>query len=264
MCYRHAMGHKLKPPQPFDRFAVVADIHGNLPALEAVIDHIAARGIDAVVNLGDCLSGPLWPAETGAMLMALDWPTIAGNHDRQLIDRPIGRMGRNDAHAAARLTPELRSWLGLLPKTMIVAGNVFLCHGTPARDDACWLHRGTRGAMREARPDEVAADAMDAPLALCGHTHLPRVVRLADGRLIANPGSVGFPARQADLPSYHAEDVAEPHARYLIARRRDDGWAVELQAVAYDFEAAARQAARNGRAKWALALRTGQMPRKKN
>ncbi|WP_454887949.1 metallophosphoesterase family protein [Sphingomonas oryzagri] len=246
-----------------DRFAAVSDIHGNLPALDAVIDAIRSAGIEHVVNLGDCLSGPLWPADTGRKLMALEWPTIAGNHDRQLLDRPIVEMGAHDAYAAVRLTPELRQWLGCLPTELVYAGNVFLCHGTPRRDDAYWLHRGSRGEMREATLDEIAADAVPMPLALCGHTHLPRAVKLDDGRLIANPGSVGFPARQPDLSTYHCDDEGTPRARYLIADREGDGWKVQLEAVSYDVKAAARQAERNGRPKWAQALLTGHLPRKK-
>ena len=57
------------------RLAVIADIHGNLLALDAVLTDIAARGVDLTVNLGDCVSGPLWPAETAARLMALGLPT---------------------------------------------------------------------------------------------------------------------------------------------------------------------------------------------
>ncbi len=68
------------------RLAVIADIHGNLLALDAVLADIAARGVDLTVNLGDCVSGPLWPAETAARLMALGLPTVRGNHDRWVIE----------------------------------------------------------------------------------------------------------------------------------------------------------------------------------
>lgn len=247
-----------------DRFAVVSDIHGNLPALDAVIDDISSGGIEHVVNLGDNLSGPLWPAETGERLLALNWPTIAGNHDRQLLDRPISEMGENDAFAAERLTPELRRWIERLPATLIYADDVFLCHGRPGRDDAYWLHRGRRGEMREATAAEIEAEAVSWPLALCGHSHLPRVVELPDGRTIANPGSVGFPAYQDDLPSYHPSETGKPHARYLVATRGAHGWSIDFQAVDYDFEASARQAEKYGRAKWARALRTGHMPKKRS
>ena len=67
------------------RIAFLSDIHGNLPALQAVRDDMARRGVDQVINGGDILSGPLWPRETADVLMALDWPTIAGNHERQLL-----------------------------------------------------------------------------------------------------------------------------------------------------------------------------------
>lgn len=246
-----------------NRFAVVSDIHGNLPALEAVIDDISRNGLEHVVNLGDNLSGPLWPVETGERLLALNWLTIAGNHDRQLLDRPVSEMGENDAFAAARLTPELRRWTESLPATLIYADDVFLCHGRPEQDDAYWLHRGRRGEMREATLAEIEKHAVSWPLALCGHTHLPRIVVLTDGRTIANPGSVGFPAYQDDLPSYHASKTGRPHARYLVANRGPHGWSIDLQAVDYDFEASARQAEKNRGAKWARALRTGHMPKKR-
>ncbi|MDZ4355615.1 MAG: metallophosphoesterase family protein, partial [Variovorax sp.] len=67
------------------RIVALSDIHGNLPALNAVLADVARRGADLIVNCGDILSGPLWPAETAERLMALDLPTIAGNHERQLL-----------------------------------------------------------------------------------------------------------------------------------------------------------------------------------
>src|SRR5690606_18348630 len=70
------------------RIAVLSDIHGNLPALEAVVADAEARGCTAFANLGDILSGPLWPFETAEYLMARQWPTIAGNHERQVLTDP--------------------------------------------------------------------------------------------------------------------------------------------------------------------------------
>src|SRR2546423_1906731 len=71
------------------KIAAISDIHGNLPALDAVLADIAAQGVDVTVNLGDILSGPLWITETADRLRALDLPTLAGNHERQL---PDGRL----------------------------------------------------------------------------------------------------------------------------------------------------------------------------
>lgn len=67
-----------------NRIAVLSAIHGNMPALEAVVADLEKRPADRVVNLGDHLSGPLWPRETAEYLMQQDWIHIAGNHDRNL------------------------------------------------------------------------------------------------------------------------------------------------------------------------------------
>jgi predicted phosphodiesterase len=72
-----------------NRCAVLSDIHGNLPALESVLAELRAEGIEQVVQLGDALSGPLWPAETADRLMALGWPAIAGNDERQVLTQAL-------------------------------------------------------------------------------------------------------------------------------------------------------------------------------
>ena len=98
------------------RIAVIADIHGNILALEAVLADLARRGgADRVINLGDCVSGPLWPRETMERLEALGWPTVRGNHDRRVANDPLEEMGPSDKFAHDRLTPEQRDWLGTLP-----------------------------------------------------------------------------------------------------------------------------------------------------
>lgn len=241
------------------RFAAVSDIHGNLPALEAVIADLEARGVTEVVNLGDSLSGPLWPVETAERLIALGWPCLAGNHERQLLTLAPEAMGQTDAATAAVLTGQIREWMAGLPARLELAQDVLLCHGTPASDHTYWLHKGRRGAMREATEAEVAGDATAHALTLCGHTHLPRSLALADGRQVANPGSVGLPAYEDDLPSYHVVETGTPHARYLTAERAAGRWRVELHAVAYDFEISARRAEAAHRPTWAHALRTGRV-----
>ena len=125
-----------------ERWAVLSDIHGNLPALEAVLAEIAAEGIGQVVQLGDALSGPLWPAETAARLMGLGWPAIAGNHERQLLTLPRARQGASDAYADAQLGTPAREWLGALPATRWLTADIFCCHGTPASDLVYFMETG--------------------------------------------------------------------------------------------------------------------------
>lgn len=234
------------------RIAVFSDIHGNLPALEAVVADSAARGCDHILNLGDCVSGPLWPAETATFLMAQGWPTIAGNHERQLrADRAA--MGASDAFAADRLSPAHRDWIAGLP-TGLAIGDIRLCHGTPASDVEHLTATVTPDGLRPATDDEVRVRIADTtePIVLCGHTHLP-VVRAIAGQQIVNPGSVGLPAFTDDRPYPYRVETGSPAARYATI---DDG-VVTLRQVAYDNAAAAAKARREGFDNWASWLATG-------
>jgi predicted phosphodiesterase len=245
------------------RIAAVSDIHGNLPALDAVLADIAAQKVDITVNLGDILSGPLWIAETADRLMPLGLPTIAGNHERQVLADATQRMGASDAHAAARLREAHRAWLSALPGTLQLSDEVFCCHGTPDSDLHYFLETVTAEGCRRATATEAGQRAGAAMrgvgqgVILCGHTHLPRVMRLPDGRLVVNPGSVGLQAFDDIHPHPHVVENGSPHARYALLTRQRAGWQVDLRCVPYDHEAAARLAEGNGRGDWADALRTG-------
>ena len=254
------------------RLAAISDIHGNLPALEAVLDDIASAQVDAIVNLGDILSGPLWVAETAQRLMALQLPTIAGNHERQVLRLPRERMGPSDAFAADRIDAAQRDWIAALPATLRLTDQVFCCHGTPADDLEPFLETVTGGqpGIRVATEPEAAARAgatnmgIRHALILCGHTHLPRMLQLDDGRLIVNPGSVGLPAFDDDHPVPYVAETGSPHARYAVLSLRQAGWQVELRSLPYDHVAAARRAEAHGRGDWADALATGRVGRKES
>lgn len=248
------------------RIAVISDIHGNLGALSAVLADIAAQDCDSVVNLGDILSGPLQPAETADLLMPLALPTIRGNHERQLLEMSPATMGASDAYAHARLRQDQREWLAQLPASLVLNEGVLLCHGTPANDLEYFLEHVDAGGLRPATPDEAWAKASDAayPVIVCGHTHVPRAVRLADGRLIVNPGSVGLPAYHANHPFPHDIENHSPKARYAVLDNTGGQWNAELIAVDYDHEAAAKLALEHGSPEWAHALRTGRVAPEEN
>lgn len=240
------------------KIAVLSDIHGNLPALEAVIADAKARGCDRFINLGDILSGPLWPKETADLLRPLNWPTISGNHERQLLTQG-DRMEASDCFADAMLDEADRNWLRALPPTMELTPDIFLCHGTVTNDLHYFLHDVDEHGVHDAPPEAVLDRLNGRPekLVLCGHTHAPRVISLATGQTVANPGSVGLQAYEWDWPYYHLMENASPDARYAIVD--DASLHVELIAVVYDYEAAAQKADREGRPDWAIALRTGRM-----
>jgi len=243
------------------KIAVLSDIHGNLAALEAVLADAALRGVDQIVNLGDILSGPLFPSETADRLMRVALPTIRGNHERQLLTYAPGRMGLSDAYAASNLRTDQRVWLDQLEPTSWLALDILMVHGTPSSDLDYFLHTVTPEGLREATPSEILerAGGVEARLVLCGHTHLPRTVRLENGMLIVNPGSVGLQAYDDELPFPHVIETGSPHARYAVVSEDRGDWQAELLSVDYDWEGAARIAQSRGRDDWATALRWGRM-----
>lgn len=243
------------------KIAVISDIHGNVAALDAVLADAERRKVDRIVNLGDICSGGLFPRETADRLMPLDLPTIRGNHERQIFDRAPDRMGLSDRHAAANLRAEQLAWLAALPATLRLSDDVLLVHGTPGDDLTYFMETVTAEGLRTATEAEVAERAgnTDAAVILCGHTHLQRVIKLDDGRLIVNPGSVGLQAFDDDHPYPHIVETGSPHARYAVLSKKAGDWEVALLAVDYDWEQAARDAEANRRDDYARALRTGRI-----
>jgi len=105
---------------------------------------------------------------------------------------------------------------------------------------------------------EAAAKGISQKLILCAHSHLARAVRLSDGRLIVNPGSVGCPGYRDNHPPHpHVVEAGTPDARYAILERVDDAWQVTFRHVPYDHNAMAELARRNGMPALASALATG-------
>jgi predicted phosphodiesterase len=258
------------------KLAVISDIHGNLAALQAVLEDIERQWVDQVVNLGDLLSGPLQPAQTADLLIARGFLTIAGNHERQLLkvrDRaPDIDTTTSDGWAAAEVTAAHAQWLRALPGHHWLANDVLLTHGTPSSDLVYWLEtvtpdfgqHGSRG-IRAASPDEVrdrlghSGRASQASLVLCGHTHVPRVVQ-SGKTLIVNPGSVGLQAYEDTHPHRHCTENGSPLSRYALVERDGGAWQARLCAVTYDWHSQSLLAAERGRPDWAYALATGSMP----
>lgn len=174
--------------------AVLADIHGVLPALEAVLAEPDVRAAEKIVLLGDLLAGPM-PVETLERLQALGdravW--VRGNADRELAEsaRTGGSFVPDPIFpwAAKQLRPADLPVLDALPLTVTVDGVLF-CHATP-RDD-------TEIVLVDSPPERWAEvlDGVSASTVVCGHTHMP-FVRLVDRRLVVNPGSIGMPYGRA-------------------------------------------------------------------
>ena len=246
------------------RLALVSDIHGNLAALEAVAADIRRRGADAVVNLGDNLSGPMLPLETAQFLMSSGWLSLAGNHERQLLACGTGSEGTADAadaYAHSQLTAPEFDWLRSLRPAHRLTEEILLCHATPDSDCTYFLESNHQGVLSLASPGEIASrlGGVAADVVACGHTHVPRSVRLASGQLIVNPGSVGLQAFSDEASGFHIMETGSPDARYAIIEKTAAGWLVEHCCVPYDHPSMAALAKLRRCPDWEVALLRGRV-----
>jgi putative phosphoesterase len=242
------------------RIAVVSDIHGNLPALEAVIEDFKRSGVDKVVNLGDSLSGPLLPLETARYLMATDWLHLAGNHERQVLTLPPESTGLSDAYARSRLGESELAWMRAQRPVHRLNAEVLLCHGSPGSDVTHLLITPIPDGFRQATAEEIEArlgEVSDARVICCGHSHVPGAVRSRSGQLVVNPGSVGLQAYDDEHPFAYRIQNGSPDARYAILEERDGRWFAQLRSVPYDFAPMAALARERNRLDWAAGLASG-------
>jgi hypothetical protein len=126
------------------RIAVISDIHGNFAALDAVLNDIRGRGVDATVALGDHLSGPFDPRAVADAIITSGMPCVRGNHDRWLVEgREPDKDWAVDVWVRGVLSLAHSDWLKTMPATQVFAGEVFMCHATPQDDVSFWMDQLT-------------------------------------------------------------------------------------------------------------------------
>ena len=168
------------------RVAALYDIHGNLAALEAVLEDVEREGVDTIVVGGDVLYGPL-QSECLVLLRERRSRFLAGNCEREVLDA----VDETSAWCRSLLKPDDLAFVATWPTTVELEiagmGHVLFCHATP-RSDSENLTRLT--------PDSEVAEALDgvdAEVVVCGHTHVQHDRRVADRTRLVNAGSVGLP-----------------------------------------------------------------------
>jgi predicted phosphodiesterase len=241
------------------KYAILADVHGNLPALEAVEADFRSQGAEAVIHLGDAVSGPLWPRETAEAFLSRNWHHVRGNHDRAVSTSDPQGLGPSDAYAHQCLDEGHRAWVAAMPFQIVLENSLWAFHGSPASDDKFLLEEvaGSRLVLRPLAEIEQALASVQQDVVLCGHSHLARHVRLTSGTQVVNPGSVGLQAyAETGASSYRVEN-GSPHARYALLEQTEVGWQVTFRVVAYDWHSASRKAGEAGRPDWQIALATG-------
>jgi predicted phosphodiesterase len=194
------------------------DMHGNLPALEAVLADAEQAGTERYVLGGDYAAWGAWPRETVERLKQLDAVWIRGNCDRWLVERSDAPEFLHPAldRCNELLGEELRAELAGLPEQELLDGTRY-CHGSPVSDMRSFFPEPRDGE------EELLGGASERRIVF-GHTHLQFTRTTADGIELVNPGSVGLPWD------------GDQRAAWALVR---DGGEVEQRRVAYDHEASA-------------------------
>jgi putative phosphoesterase len=212
------------------KIAALYDVHGNLPALEAVLADARLAGADEIVSGGDLVAGP-FPAECLDRLEALAERVLflTGNGDREVVS-PTGEEQWHRAvgsWSASRLTQaaieRVRRWPATISVDVAGLGRVVFCHATPTSDTPIL----TRATPEEDVLTELAG--IRADVVVCGHTHVQYDRRVGSTRLV-NAGSVGMPYE------------GSPDARWALLR--PDG--IDLVTTPYDAATAYERLARTG------------------
>ena len=220
-----------------DHVTIFGDIHGNLPALEAVFQDMETRGLANLYCLGDLVGYGTFPNEVVEAIRGRNIPTLMGNYDQGVgsssddcgcaYRTPEAKaLGvRSIAWSNAHTTDANKTFLRELPMQIpLQLGDlrVVLVHGSP---------RKVNEYLYEDRPDnsfERLLDLVEADVLVCGHTHLPYHKVLPSGRHVINAGSVGKPKDH------------DPRAGYVVLRANGRDLEVEFIRVPYDVEKAAQ------------------------
>ena len=230
------------------RLAVLADIHGNLPALEAVLANVKRQGVDGMIVAGDFCDRPQ-PLEAVRAVQALDACVIRGNRENYLLayhglDAPdhwrTGRQWIGVRWLHERLDGESLDYMASLPEQCVYAADgtdpIRVAHASPGSmtklvvpshdPDTMELYR--QAGLLELRHngwstiDEVLT-LLDEPVLICGHSHIPWKQE-QDGRLAVNPGSVGIPIN------------GDTRAQYALLTWKGGCWKHEHRAIDYDHD----------------------------
>ena len=214
-----------------------------------------------MINLGDIFYGPIAPKATYDILKNHDFITIRGNQDRQIYEASQEEISSNPTmqFVLNDLGEEPILWLKSLPFENQLNDEIYMCHGSPTNDLQYLLENIDTGHPCLRSDSEIMAslNGLSSTIILCGHTHIPRTVKVSSGQFIINPGSVGLPAYTDDEPTIHSMENYCPHASYAIIEKNKTGWTAQQIKVSYDYQEAVKKAKELQREDWAHFLSTG-------
>jgi len=220
-----------------EHITIFGDIHGNLPALEAVFADMEARGLSNLYCLGDLVGYGTFPNEVTNLIRQRNIPTLMGNYDQGVgnssddcgcaytTDEARQRGEQSIAWTNAHTSDDNKAFLRSLPEHIpVTLGGIkiLLVHGSPRKINE-YLYEDRTDASLERIMDDIEADVM-----ICGHTHLPYDRVLPSGRRIINAGSVGKPKDN------------NPDSCYIVLTEDDGELNVQFVRVPYDVERTAQ------------------------
>jgi hypothetical protein len=214
------------------RIAILADIHGNLPAFEAALDHVASQHVDRLIIAGDIVVGSPDSAACWRMAQTLGCPLVSGNHERS-----VAHFGRPDAPAewaTERFAPVRWAVEQFTAAERMAIDALPLALRMPDLPDLLVVHASLRSDNDSIMPYTSNQQLAEMFPSLCerwivrAHNHVGQV-RLWDERTIITAGAVGLPLD------------GSPTAQYLLLERRAGGWQIFHQSVPYDLDAALRR-----------------------
>jgi len=215
------------------KIALLGDVHANLPALEAVLDHAKRQGIGAIWNIGDFVGYGAFPDEVVKRLRHEGAMSIIGNYDLKVLRFPKKiEKWKNSKHphkffafqwAYENLSDESRRYLAALPKQIRLDGigdkSILITHGSPTSNEESLTSETPEERLRE------LAQIAQADVIIFGHSHR-HFTRQVDGVWFINTGTVGRP------------DEGDPRACYAILEMHKNEFQVEHYFVEYDIQRA--------------------------
>jgi putative phosphoesterase len=214
--------------------AVLSDIHANKPALDAVLNDIADRGIDRYICCGDLAGYYCWPNAVIETAQEHDFLAVRGNHDEALVQDTgfgvTGAAGQALDWTRSELSSESRRYLAELPysrRETLAEQDIYVVHGSPRAPVEEYVY------PQQVRDGFFTDQGIQNPpdILLLGHTHVPFTEHL-DGSIVVNPGSVGQPRDGTPEASFAVIDL--------------DGLDVAHHRVSYDIDAVAEQVHEEG------------------
>ncbi|SHG45320.1 metallophosphoesterase family protein [Pedobacter caeni] len=206
------------------RIAIISDIHGNFPALKAVLDDVALFNADQIYCLGDLTDGAPWNNEVIELIRSKGIPTIMGNHDERIaFDHPVFPLSKHSKeeqearlntinHTKSTIDPDHKAFLAGLPASIrlsIDSVSILLVHGSPESNEEYIYENHEEAALIKMLDDH------DIDIMISGHTHLSFIRSISGGgvaKLMINAGSVGR-SKEQDRKACYLQLNIENHKK---------------------------------------------------